>query len=116
MSDLLLLLFAWGTDPAGPPDFDCNNDVGVSDFLELLGNWGSCPCNTGPGPLSLEEELDDACLTDDHWDDFVDVMTDPESSQEDQDRYNCWMIHLLDHCNNCTCTHKSECPNPNPFN
>ena len=119
VSDFLELLGTWGPCPpmeGCPADFDDSGDVGVSDFLALLGNWGPCPCDTGPGPLSLEDELADACLTDDHWDDFVDVMTDPESSQEDQDRYNCWMIHLLDHCNNCTCTHKSECPNPNPFN
>ena len=26
-----------------PADFDDSGDVGVSDFLELLGNWGPCP-------------------------------------------------------------------------
>ncbi len=26
-----------------PWDFDGSGDVGVSDFLDLLGNWGPCP-------------------------------------------------------------------------
>ncbi len=26
-----------------PWDFDGSGDVGVSDFLDLLGNWGACP-------------------------------------------------------------------------
>ena len=119
VSDFLDLLGAWGPcPPTGgcPADFDNSGDVGVSDFLELLANWGSCPCDTGPGPLSLEEELADACLTMDDWDNFVDVMTDPESSQEDKDRYDCWMRHYLFDCNNCICTHFARCPAPDPFN
>ena len=42
VSDLLLLLAAWGTDPGGPPDFDGNGNVGVEDLLVLLGEWGPC--------------------------------------------------------------------------
>ena len=42
MSDLLILLAAWGTDPGGPPDFDDDGNVGVSDLLFLLGEWGPC--------------------------------------------------------------------------
>ena len=33
----------WGTDPGGPPDFDDDGMVGITDFLELLANWGPCP-------------------------------------------------------------------------
>ncbi len=41
--DFLALLGAWGTDPGGPPDFDGDGDVGITDFLTLLANWGPCP-------------------------------------------------------------------------
>ena len=27
---------------AGPPDFDGEGEVGVTDFLALLTNWGTC--------------------------------------------------------------------------
>jgi hypothetical protein len=43
ISDLLALLAAWGTNPAGPPDFDADGTVGISDLLELLAHWGACP-------------------------------------------------------------------------
>ena len=43
VSDFLTLLGAWGTDPGGPPDFDGDGTVGVSDMLQLLGAWGPCP-------------------------------------------------------------------------
>jgi hypothetical protein len=43
ITDFLLLLALWGTDPGGPPDFDGDGDVGITDFLVLLGNWGPCP-------------------------------------------------------------------------
>ena len=43
ITDFLDLLAQWGTDPAGPPDFDSDGTVGINDFLELLGNWGACP-------------------------------------------------------------------------
>ena len=42
-SDLLGLLAQWGTDPGGPPDFDGNGTVGTADLLALLANWGACP-------------------------------------------------------------------------
>jgi hypothetical protein len=41
-SDLLALLSAWGTFPAGPPDYD-GGGVGTGDLLILLSNWGPCP-------------------------------------------------------------------------
>jgi hypothetical protein len=43
VTDFLDLLAQWGSDPGGPPDFDGDGDVGVTDFLVLLANWGPCP-------------------------------------------------------------------------
>ncbi len=42
-TDLQAMLDAWGTDPGGPPDFDGDGNVGVTDLLALLANWGPCP-------------------------------------------------------------------------
>ena len=120
VKDLLFLLGSWGPcvepcPPFCPADFDGTCDVGVLDLLLLLGSWGPCPCNPGAVVLSLQEELDDACLTQENWDDLVAVITDPNASQEDKDRYNCWMTHYLDDCNKCTCVDKGHCPDPDPF-
>ena len=46
VSDLLLLLGHWGTDPGGPPDFDGDGTVGLSDLLALLSNWGPVPISS----------------------------------------------------------------------
>jgi len=43
INDFLDLLGQWGSDPGGPPDFDGDGTVGIADFLELLANWGACP-------------------------------------------------------------------------
>jgi hypothetical protein len=43
VTDFLVLLAQWGTDPGGPPDFDGDGTVGVNDFLQLLAHWGPCP-------------------------------------------------------------------------
>jgi hypothetical protein len=43
VSDFLLLLAAWGTDPGGPPDYDSDGNVGITDFLMLIAHWGPCP-------------------------------------------------------------------------
>jgi hypothetical protein len=43
ITDFLLLLAQWGEDPGGPPDFDGSGDVGINDFLLLLAYWGPCP-------------------------------------------------------------------------
>ncbi len=118
VKDLLFLLGTWGPcdDCADcPADFDDSCDVGVVDLLFLLGAWGPCECSLGAEVLSLAEELADACLTQDDWDEFVDVITDTNSSQKDKDRYDCWMTHYLDHCNKCTCEHRDHCPDPDPF-
>ena len=42
VTDLLLLLGAWGTPVAGPPDFDGDGTVGVIDLLAMLAHWGGC--------------------------------------------------------------------------
>jgi hypothetical protein len=42
VTDFLLLLAVWGTDPGGPPDFNGDYDVGITDFLILLAAWGPC--------------------------------------------------------------------------
>jgi hypothetical protein len=43
VTDFLVLLAEWGTNPVGPPDFDGDGVVAVGDFLDLLANWGPCP-------------------------------------------------------------------------
>jgi hypothetical protein len=43
VTDFLSLLKQWGTDPGGPPDLDGDGEVGIVDFLELLVDWGPCP-------------------------------------------------------------------------
>ncbi len=42
VTDLLILLGAWGTNPGGPPDLDGSGSVDVSDLLILLVAWGTC--------------------------------------------------------------------------
>jgi len=42
ITDFLILLAMWGTDPGGPPDLDGDGNVGITDFLLLLANWGPC--------------------------------------------------------------------------
>jgi hypothetical protein len=43
VSDLLLLLTAWGENPNHPADINGDCVVDVSDLLMLLGSWGACP-------------------------------------------------------------------------
>ncbi|MHC4080877.1 MAG: hypothetical protein ACYS15_14645 [Planctomycetota bacterium] len=43
VTDFLDMLAAWGPNPGHPADFDGDGQVGVTDFLELLANWGPCP-------------------------------------------------------------------------
>jgi len=42
VTDLLVLLGAWGPNPGHPADFDLDGDVDVTDLLGLLGHWGGC--------------------------------------------------------------------------
>ncbi len=39
VTDVLLLLSAWGTSQLGPPDYDGDGVVGIADLLALLGAW-----------------------------------------------------------------------------
>ena len=43
VSDLLMLLEAWGPAPNHEADLDGSGGVDVSDLLQLLGEWGACP-------------------------------------------------------------------------
>jgi hypothetical protein len=56
ITDFLALLGAWGTDPGGPPDFDGDGTVGITDFLTLLGEWGPLAFDYGPALPNPEAE------------------------------------------------------------
>jgi hypothetical protein len=43
VTDLLILLEAWGANAGHPADLDGDGVVSVVDFLELLSRWGPCP-------------------------------------------------------------------------
>ena len=43
VTDLLILLGAWGPCHSCPADLTGDGAVGVADLLELLGKWGPCP-------------------------------------------------------------------------
>lgn len=42
VTDLLVLLAGWGTNPGHPADFNSDRQVGVEDLLALLAAWGPC--------------------------------------------------------------------------
>jgi YVTN family beta-propeller protein len=42
ITDFLSLLGAWGPNPGHPADLDGDGTVGITDFLALLANWGAC--------------------------------------------------------------------------
>ncbi len=42
IADFLILLGNWGPNPGHPADIDGDGEVGIADFLALLGNWGPC--------------------------------------------------------------------------
>ncbi len=118
--DLLDLLAQWDTQAPNNctgGSCDTNNDgcVDVVDLLAVLGAWGICPMAPVDPPLTLEEELEYACLTQDDWDNHEAVMTDPYSSEADKARYDCWMRHYMMDCTKCECEQQSNCPAPDPF-
>ena len=43
VTDFLAMLGAWGFNPGHPADIDFDDWVGVTDFLALLARWGPCP-------------------------------------------------------------------------
>ncbi len=103
VGDLLILLADWG------------NPYGVQDLLDLLAAWGPCQCDPDADPLSLEEELADACLSPADWNAFVDKMQN--GTQAEKDNYLCWMEHYLNDCSGCLCAHPpGTCPGADPFN
>lgn len=108
--DLLELFAQWGTN--GPADFDGSGSVDTLDLLALFANWGPCYCG-GLEPLTLEEELDDACISEEEWDDYEDIMQN--GTQAEKDNYQCWMLHWIEDCNRCACIGQSGCPGPDPF-
>ncbi|MHC4415257.1 MAG: hypothetical protein ACYS0G_08235 [Planctomycetota bacterium] len=96
INDLLALLAAWGPGPDGPPDFDCDGFVGIGDLLALLANWGNCPGYNGTPPPSLEEEIEEAGLTEEEWDEFMDCLE--FGTLEEQVNCACWLAHYLAEC------------------
>jgi hypothetical protein len=48
VSDLLILLGAWGACPGCDADLNGDDVVNVSDLLILLGAWGACPAPPAP--------------------------------------------------------------------
>ena len=42
INDFLAVLGAWGPNPGHPADLDGDDIVGINDFLLVLGNWGPC--------------------------------------------------------------------------
>jgi serine protease AprX len=43
VTDFLQMLGAWGPNPGHPADLNGDGEVNVTDFLELLAVWGPCP-------------------------------------------------------------------------
>jgi hypothetical protein len=43
VTDFLDMLGVWGPTPGDPADFDGDGVVGITDFLQLLAHWGPCP-------------------------------------------------------------------------
>lgn len=55
VSDMLILLGAWGACPGCAADLNDDDVVNVSDLLILLGEWGDCPVPfTCTGDLNLD--------------------------------------------------------------
>ena len=42
VSDLIILLGAWGPNPGHAADFDGDDEIRVPDLIVLLGAWGLC--------------------------------------------------------------------------
>jgi len=107
--DLLYLLAHWGASQSHA-DMTGDGVVDVFDMLDLLSGWGDCAlvpvANT---VLSLEDEMLNAGLTMDDWDEFEYVMTN-SNDEDEKENYRCWMQRLLSACALCP-----PCPDTNPF-
>ncbi len=42
INDFLLVIGNWGPNPGHPADLDGDGEVGINDFLLVLGSWGPC--------------------------------------------------------------------------
>lgn len=61
VTDLLLLLTAWGACPGCPEDLNGDNTVNVTDLLQLLAAWGPAPGGAGPPPPPNDDVIN-ACI------------------------------------------------------
>ncbi len=43
ITDFLSLLGAWGVNPGHPSDFNGDGTVDIMDFMDVLSHWGPCP-------------------------------------------------------------------------
>ena len=116
VNDLVDLLLCYG-EPAVPDcegeDVNGDGSVNVLDLVQLLLAFGDfCSCaESGLNSKSLEEELNEAGLTMDDWDEYMDVMLNGNNGEKK--RYNCWMTHYLSECPTITCP--PNCPGQDPF-
>ncbi|MHC4091887.1 MAG: hypothetical protein ACYSVY_16750 [Planctomycetota bacterium] len=53
ITDVLILLGAWGPNPGHPADLNGDGTVGIQDFLGVLANWGSCDAMCYEAALAL---------------------------------------------------------------
>jgi hypothetical protein len=119
VQDFLAMLAQWGSFGTSC-DFGVGAPgVGINEFLKILANWGSCPESTAPPPPTIEEVVEEADLDyPEDWDEFVDVVTDPEVSEEVKANYRCWIDHYLD-CHRrpfCfECVWCQICPDDDPY-
>lgn len=100
--DLFTLLANWNTDGPGADFASPTNIVNVSDLFQLLavGSWACGIGGRGADVDSLEDEVTEAGLTMDDWDDFEYVMQYSESETE-KSNYKCWMMNYLSGCSVC---------------
>jgi hypothetical protein len=97
----------WNTDGPGAELASPTNVVNNSDLFVLLASWSGneespCPDENivGPLPASLEDEVTNAGLTMDDWDEFEYVMQYSQNETQ-KSNYKCWMMNYLSGCTTC---------------